>query len=71
MQKIQKVFEDSVKSGNSVVLVAEDKLENNIIGSASLLVEQKFLRNLGKAGHIEDVVVDQSARGRGVGKRLI
>ena len=37
----------------------------------TLLVERKLIRNAGCAGHVEDVVVDASARGRGVGKALL
>ena len=36
-----------------------------------MLVERKLIRNAGCAGHVEDVVVDASARGRGVGKALL
>ncbi len=42
-----------------------------IIGTASLIVEPKFVRAGRPAGHIEDVVVDKDHRGRGIGKRLI
>nr|GEZ66650.1 glucosamine 6-phosphate N-acetyltransferase [Tanacetum cinerariifolium] len=35
------------------------------------LIEKKFVRCCGKAGHIEDVVVDLCARGMKLGKKLI
>ena len=34
------------------------------------MIEQKFIRNGGKVGHLEDVVVDESARGHGAGEAL-
>jgi glucosamine-phosphate N-acetyltransferase len=41
------------------------------LGAATLLIERKFLRGCGTAGHIEDVVVDAAARGRRLGARLV
>ena len=37
----------------------------------TLLLERKLIRGAGVAGHVEDVVVDASARGTGVGKLLL
>lgn len=67
--RIKKQFEELAQDPNHVILVAV--AANNIVGTASLVVEKKFIRNLAKAGHIEDVVVDSSTRGKGVGKKLI
>jgi glucosamine-phosphate N-acetyltransferase len=41
------------------------------VGCGTLLLERKLIRGAGVAGHIEDVVVDASARGRGLGKLLL
>lgn len=41
------------------------------MGTATLLLERKFLRHCGKVGHIEDVVVDERCRGARLGLRLI
>ena len=51
------------------VLVAE-KYEK-IMGTGAVFIEQKFLRGGGKAAHIEDVVVDNRSREKGVGKAII
>lgn len=51
--------------------VIEDPRDNKIIATASLLIEQKFIHKCGRVGHIEDVVVDKSARGLGLGKIMI
>ena len=37
----------------------------------TLLLERKLARGLGRCGHVEDVVVDASVRGRGVGRLLL
>jgi len=50
-------------------IVAE--IENNIVGTASMLVEFKFLHGGSKVGHIEDVAVMSTARKKGIGALLI
>jgi glucosamine-phosphate N-acetyltransferase len=47
-------------------------VENDrVLGTASLLVEQKFIHSGGKVGHVEDVAVQADARARGVGRALV
>jgi len=53
------------------VVVIEDTSTSTIVGTASLLVERKFIRACGKCGHIEDVVVNSEYRGQRLGQRLI
>jgi ribosomal protein S18 acetylase RimI-like enzyme len=42
-----------------------------IVASGTLLVEEKILRNFGKVGHIEDIVVHCDYRKYGLGKKMI
>lgn len=42
-----------------------------LVGTATLIVEFKFIRGAGKVGHVEDVVVDPSHGGKSFGKLLI
>lgn len=56
---------------NCLIVVAEDLENNEIIGTATLLIEQKFIHNGGKVGHIEDVATRKGFEGRGVGRELI
>ena len=44
---------------------------NKIIGSTTLLIEQKFIHNGGRVGHIEDVVVRKDYEGRRIGMKLV
>jgi glucosamine-phosphate N-acetyltransferase len=43
----------------------------DIIGSITLLIEQKFVHNGSKVGHIEDVVTRKEYEGKGVGSALV
>ena len=54
---------------NFIVFVYEK--DDEIIGTASVLIEHKLLLYGSKVGHIEDVVIDSEARGLGIGKQLI
>lgn len=51
--------------------VVVDTLENKIVGAGTLVMEKKFLRECGVAGHIEDVVVSQACRGQSLGKLIV
>lgn len=53
------------------IFVAVDKLTSEVIGSTTLLIEQKLIHNGGKAGHIEDVVTRKGFEGFGIGSALI
>lgn len=53
------------------VIVVEDPEKGVIVGTASLLIEHKFIHSCGMVGHIEDVVVDASCRGMGLGRILV
>ena len=61
----------ATKSDIYKVIVIVDKAKNEIIGSGTLMIEQKFIRNCGKASHIEDIVVSKVYRGKNLGLRLI
>ncbi|HKR74665.1 MAG TPA: GNAT family N-acetyltransferase [Candidatus Nitrosocosmicus sp.] len=64
---IRKVLENQ----NHIIIVAEDLESHKIIGTATLLVEQKFIHNGGKVGHIEDVATRKEFEGIGVGREMI
>jgi len=52
-------------------LVIVSRATDKIVGAGTVFIEQKFIRNLGKVGHIEDIVVDKSMQGRKLGLRII
>jgi glucosamine-phosphate N-acetyltransferase len=59
-----------IKSQNGHIYIAKTN-DKKIIGTATLLVEQKFIHNGGKVGHIEDVAVRKEYEGNGVGSDII
>ncbi|KAI5181332.1 glucosamine-phosphate N-acetyltransferase [Nematocida sp. AWRm80] len=42
-----------------------------LVGTGTLLIEHKFIHNLGKVGHIEDICISKEHQGKGLGKLLI
>ena len=54
---------------NHIIHVAID--DKKIVGSTTLLVEQKFIHDGGLVGHIEDVVVRKDYEGKGIGIKLV
>lgn len=67
--KAEKIF-SIIKSGqNQKIFVAI--LEDKVVASTTLIIEQKFIHDGGLVGHIEDVVVSKKYQGKGIGKELI
>ena len=54
---------------NSEIYVA--RTDNKIIGSITVIYEQKFINNLAIYAHIEDVVVDMNYRSLKIGSSLL
>ncbi|GAA6013275.1 hypothetical protein JCM11491_006339 [Sporobolomyces phaffii] len=52
-------------------VVVVDRAADEIVASASLVVERKFLRGAAKCGHVEDVVVDPRLQGKKLGLLLL
>lgn len=53
------------------VFVIEEKATGQVVGSGSLVIERKFIRQLGLCGHIEDIAIRTSSQGQNLGKRMI
>jgi GNAT superfamily N-acetyltransferase len=54
--------------GSQTMLVARDDEDNSIVGTATFVT---YRVSSGLKGRLEDVIVDSSARGRGVGEALV
>ena len=67
--KAKEILKKIKQSPNHIIHVA---IENKkIVGSTTLLIEQKFIHGGGLVGHIEDVVVRKDYEGKGIGMKLV
>jgi glucosamine-phosphate N-acetyltransferase len=71
MEKAEQILNSISANPLHRIFVAIDKETTEVIGTTTLLVEQKFIHSGGKAGHIEDVVTRKGFEGRGIGSALI
>lgn len=51
------------------ILVA--KKGDRLVGTITVLIEPKIIHNLSRVAHIEDVIVDETVRGQGIGRLLV
>ena len=68
-EKARDIFNKINSNDDHVIAVAEH--DGKIVGSATLLIETKFIHNGGCVGHIEDVVVDRDFQGKKIGQKII
>ncbi|XP_031328122.1 probable glucosamine 6-phosphate N-acetyltransferase isoform X2 [Photinus pyralis] len=59
------------RSGAYYVTVIEDTRSQTIIGAATLVTELKFIHNASIRGRLEDVVVNNTYRGKQLGKLIV
>ncbi|QDI88422.1 GNAT family N-acetyltransferase [Candidatus Nitrosopumilus sp. SW] len=67
--KAEKIFKKIDSNPDYTIAVAE--IDGKIVGSTTLLIEQKFIHNGGLVGHIEDVVVDKNFQGQKIGEKIM
>lgn len=66
-EHIHHIAESKINKKHLMVI----KYEDQIVGTGSVLIENKLIHDMGRAGHIEDVVVDETFRGLGLAKMLM
>uniref|UniRef100_A0A8C4Q0W4 Glucosamine 6-phosphate N-acetyltransferase n=1 Tax=Eptatretus burgeri TaxID=7764 RepID=A0A8C4Q0W4_EPTBU len=64
-------FEEMKRLGNHYVVVVENTQTGSVVATALLILERKFIHACTTRGRVEDVVVCNSVRGKGLGKLLI
>jgi glucosamine-phosphate N-acetyltransferase len=67
-EEAAEVFRARLRAGTRTYVAC---VGNHVIGTASLVVEQKFIHRGGKIGHIEDVAVHPDCRHLRVGSALV
>ena len=67
--KANEILKKIKQNPNHIIYVAIDN--KKIVGSTTLLIEQKFIHDGGLVGHIEDVVVRKDYEGKGIGIKLV
>ena len=67
--KANEILKKIKQNPNHIIYVAIDN--KKIVGSTTLLIEQKFIHDGGLVGHIEDVVVRKDYEGQGIGMKLV
>jgi len=67
--KANEILKKIKQNPNHIIHVAIDN--KKIVGSTTLLIEQKFIHDGGLVGHIEDVVVRKDYERKGIGIKLV
>jgi len=67
--KANEILKKIKQNPDHIIYVAIDN--KKIVGSTTLLIEQKFIHDGGLVGHIEDVVVRKDYEGNGIGIKLV
>ncbi|KAI0254522.1 acyl-CoA N-acyltransferase [Lactifluus subvellereus] len=57
--------------GTYYILVIVSRETDRIVGTGGVFIERKFLRGLGRVGHIEDIAVAREMQGKKLGLRII
>jgi len=63
-------FIDKLNENHQIIII-QDLSNNTIIGTGTIIIEHKIIHNFGCVAHIEDIVIDKSVRGCGIGYNLI
>ncbi|KAM4602386.1 glucosamine 6-phosphate N-acetyltransferase isoform 1-T2 [Polymixia lowei] len=70
-EQFVKKFEHMKKTGDYYVIVVEDTNLGQIVATATLITEHKFIHSCAKRGRVEEVVVSDACRGKQLGKLLV
>ncbi|KAI9863118.1 MAG: Glucosamine-phosphate N-acetyltransferase-like protein [Trichoglossum hirsutum] len=64
-------FEWMRRRGDEYFVIVVVDGDGRVVGTGCLVVERKFIHNLGLVGHIEDIAVSPSQQGKKLGLRII
>ena len=68
-KKAKEVFKKIKSDKNYKIYVAI--LDSKVVGTATIFIEQKFIHDGGKVGHIEDVAIRKNYKDKGIGQKIV
>lgn len=68
-KKALSIFDKISSDPRETIYVAV--IGSKVVGAASIIIEQKFIHEGGKVGHIEDVAVAKEFQGKGIGQKVV
>ena len=69
LKRVKEIFKKMSNQDNKIFVAVDE--DGKVIGSTTLIIEQKLIHRGGLVGHIEDVVTHKDFRGMGVGKAVM
>jgi glucosamine-phosphate N-acetyltransferase len=68
LEEAREVFRQRLRTGLRTFVAMEG---DQVVGTVTLRVEQKFIHQGGRCGHVEDVVVHSASKQQGIGTALV
>lgn len=68
-EDFEKQFKKIGQTNNIEIFVIE--CNGKLVANGTIIIEDKFIHNNGKVGHIEDIVVGNDFRGKGYGQIIV
>jgi len=68
-KKAKEIFKKIKSDKNYKIYVAV--FDSKVVGTATIFIEQKFIHDGGKVGHIEDVAIRKKYKDKGIGQRIV
>jgi len=68
-KKAKEIFKKIKSDKNYKIYIAI--LDSRVVGTATIFIEQKFIHDGGKVGHIEDVAIRKNYKDKGIGQKIV
>jgi len=68
-KKAKEIFKKIKSDKNYKFYVAI--VDSKVVGTATIFIEQKFIHDGGKVGHIEDVAIRKNYKDKGIGQKIV
>jgi len=68
LDSLRKASDSSPKKAKEIYIAI---LDSRVVGTATIFIEQKFIHDGGRVGHIEDVSVRKKYKDKGIGQKIV